>query len=135
MAWYVFCFGFIILISLISAANIFNTICTNMNVRKREFAMLRSVGLTQRGYTKMLNLECLIYGIKGLAYGFGFSLPVMLAMYYFSHEKSLGGFYLPWLYVGIAVFCVFLVVYAAMLYGKRKAGKENIIDVLKREDM
>lgn len=39
----IFSFGFIILISLIAGANVFNTISTNIQLRRREFAMLKSV--------------------------------------------------------------------------------------------
>ncbi len=62
----VFSYGFIILISLIALANVFNTISTNIQLRKREFAMLKSTGMTPRGFTVMMCYECLLYGIKGL---------------------------------------------------------------------
>lgn len=127
----VFSYGFIILISLISAANVFNTISTNMGLRRREFAMLKSVGMTQRGFLRMLNFECLIYGIKGLFYGFLVTVPTVMFMYYLGFGHTLEGFYLPWRYAVIAVLCVFAVVYATMLYAQTKAKKEDIIEALK----
>lgn len=127
----VFCFGFIILISLISAANIFNTISTNMNLRRREFAMLKSLGMTQKEYRRMLNFECIIYGVKGLGIGFLLSFLSTILMYYAGHEKTMEGFYLPWRYFVISIVCVFGVVYATMLYGRTKAKKENLIDAMK----
>ena len=36
--------------SLVAVANIFNTISTNLFLRRREFAMLRSAGITQKGF-------------------------------------------------------------------------------------
>jgi putative ABC transport system permease protein len=51
----VFSYGFIVLISLIAAANVFNTISTNINLRRREFAMLKSVGMSQKEMNKMMN--------------------------------------------------------------------------------
>ena len=68
----VFAYGFIVLISLIAAANVFNTISTNISLRRREFAMLKSVGMTQKGFHRMMNYECLLYGSKALLLG----LPV-----------------------------------------------------------
>lgn len=65
----VFSYGFIILISLISMTNVFNTISTSIALRRREFAMLRSVGLTQRGFARMMDYECIIYGAPGAAVG------------------------------------------------------------------
>lgn len=61
----IFSYGFIILISLIALANVFNTISTNISLRRREFAMLKSVGMTQRGFNRMMNYECILYGAKG----------------------------------------------------------------------
>ena len=62
-------YGFIILISAIAALNVFNTISTNVLLRRREFAMLRSVGMTNRGFNKMMNFECVLYGTKSLIFG------------------------------------------------------------------
>ncbi len=125
-----FCYGFITLISLICAANIFHTISTNMGLRRREFAMLKSVGMTQKGFRRMLNFECMLYGLKGFGAGFMISFPVTLFMYYFGNNGSFGGFFLPARYVVIAAFCVFAVVYASMLYGKGRLKRENIIEAL-----
>lgn len=129
----VFCFGFITLISLISAANVFNTISTNIRLRKREFAMLKSMGMTQRGFTRMLNLECIIYGTKGLGFGLMLAIPCVVLLYYFGNDRDLTGFYLPWRYVVISAVCVFAVVYATMLYGKNRTKKEEIMDALKQD--
>ena len=74
----VFAYGFIILISLIALANVFNTISTSISLRRREFAMLKSIGLSEKGFMRMMNYECIIYGVKGLAWG----LPASAAMTY-----------------------------------------------------
>ncbi len=131
----VFAFGFITLISLIAAANVFNTISTNINLRRREFAMLKSVGMTPKGFTRMMNFECLLYGFKGLLYG----LPVsFLVTWYIYHTISNGldtNFFIPWYSIAIAVGSVFLVVFVTMLYSMSKIKKENTIDVLKNENV
>lgn len=64
-----FSYGFIVLISLIAAANVFNTISTNISLRRREFAMLKSVGMTAKGFNHMMNFECLLYGSRALLLG------------------------------------------------------------------
>lgn len=130
----VFAYGFIVLISLISVANVFNTISTSILLRRREFAMLKSVGMTERGVSKMLMYECLLYGIKSLAYG----IPVSFVITYLIF-KSVGAgyemdFYLPWQSVGIAVCSVFMVVFSTMLYARERVKKDNLIDVLKNEN-
>ena len=73
----VFTYGFITLISFISIANIFNTISTSISLRSREFAMLQSVGMTPKGFRKMINYESIFYGVNALAYGLPISVLVM----------------------------------------------------------
>ncbi len=131
----VFSFGFITLISLIAAANVFNTISTNINLRRREFAMLKSVGLTPESFRKMMNFECLLYGFKGLLYGLPVSFLVTLWIYRTISNGLDASFYIPWYSVVLAVFSVFLVVFVTMLYSMNKIKKENTIDVLKNENI
>ncbi|MGI5911070.1 MAG: ABC transporter permease [Syntrophomonadaceae bacterium] len=131
----VFTYGFIVLITAISMANIFNTISTSIALRKREFAMLKSVGMTPKGFNKMLNYESIFYGIKSLVYGLPLSIIVMYLIY-----RSLGytfsyGFVLPWASIGYVVIAVFVIVGAAMLYSSSKVKKENIVDALKQENI
>ncbi len=131
----VFAYGFVILISLISVANVFNTISTNVSLRRREFAMLKSVGMTQKGFNKMMNLECLLYGIKALALG----LPVSFGVTYLIYSAITQGyeteFYLPLKAIAIAIISVFLVVFVTMMYAMRKIKKDNPIDALKNENL
>lgn len=75
----VLCYGFITLISLIALANVFNTMSTNLMLRRREFAMLRSVGMTGRSFRLMLGYECVIYGLRSLVYGTILSLLISFA--------------------------------------------------------
>ena len=59
-------YGFVILIALIAVANVFNTISTNVALRRKDFAMLRSVGMTRKGFHRMMCYECLMYDTKAL---------------------------------------------------------------------
>ncbi|MCL2757387.1 MAG: ABC transporter permease, partial [Coriobacteriia bacterium] len=77
----VFTYGFTILISLIAVANVFNTVSTSINLRRREFAMLRSVGMTDGAFNRMMNYECIFYGLKALLYGLPASLAVTYLIY------------------------------------------------------
>ena len=131
----VFSYGFIVLISLITVANVFNTISTNVNLRRREFAMLKSVGMTTRGFNKMMNFECVFYGLKALLFGLPVSLLISLLIRQSLNQGIVAAYELPWLSVGIAVLSVFLVVFVTMLYAMSKVRKENIIDALKNENL
>ncbi len=131
----IFSYGFIVLISLIAAANVFNTISTNIGLRRREFAMLKSIGMTQKMFNGMMNYECLLYGIKALAYG----IPVSILVTYLIYNGILGGleikFFIPWYSIVIAVGSVFAVVFATMIYAMQKIKKDNPIDALKDENL
>ncbi len=131
----VFSYGFIVLISLIAAANVFNTISTNISLRRREFAMLKSVGMTQKDFNKMMNFECLLYGSRALLYG----LPVSCGITYLIYLAIMKGyettFHLPWTAIGIAVLSVFLVVGSTMMYSMSKVKKDKPIDALKNENL
>jgi len=132
---FVFFYGFVALITAICAANIFNTISTGILLRKREFAMLKSVGMTPEGFNKMINYESLFYGIKALLYGLPVSFGVMYLIY-IALSNSFGfAFAIPWGSVLAAVITVFVLVGSTMLYSSSKIKKENIIDVLRTENI
>ncbi len=129
----VFSYGFIILIALISITNVFNTISTNVMIRKREYAMLRSVGMTEKSIRKMTNYECLIYGWKSLSWGLILSIIIVILMY-----RGLGNavdlaFTIPWASFAIAIVSVFAVVFITMLYATNKLKKDNLVETLRRE--
>jgi putative ABC transport system permease protein len=129
----IFTYGFVILISLITIANVFNTISTGIRLRRREFAMLRSVGLGDRSFDKMMNFECIFYGFKALLYG----LPASAVMTWLIYKiLSIGvalPFVLPWSGIAISVFSVFFVVFVTMLYAVHQMKHANIIDALRDE--
>ena len=131
----VFAYGFIVLISLIAAANVFNTISTNISLRRREFAMLKSVGMTQKGFRRMMNYECLLYGSKALLLGLPVSCGITYLIYRAVTTAYEASFHLPWAAIGIAVLSVFLVVFATMMYSMSKVKKDNPIDALKNENL
>jgi putative ABC transport system permease protein len=131
----VFTYGFITLISLISIANIFNTISTSISLRKREFAMLRSVGMTPKGFNKMINYESMFYGLQSLLFGLPISVGVMGLIYWSLSNTFDYGFALPWMSILFVVVAIFIIVSSAMLYSIAKIKKENIIDGLKQENI
>jgi putative ABC transport system permease protein len=131
----VFIYGFIVLIIAISIANILNTISTSISLRTREFAMLKSVGMTPEGFNKMIHYESIFYGIKALLYGLPLSIGTMLLMY-----KSFSGsfsysFTLPWLQILYTIIAVFIIVGISMGHASSKVKKENIIDALKQDNI
>lgn len=128
-------YGFILLITLVSIANIFNTISTSISLRKREFAMLKSVGMTPKGFNKMINYESIFYGIKSLLYGLPISIGVIYLIYKALMNSFQFEFTLPWISIIYVIMAVFIMVSTTMLYASSKVKKENIIDALKQESI
>ena len=126
---------FIAMISLIAVANVFNTISTNIKLRRRELAMLRSVGMSDRDFNKMMCFECALYGARTMLWG----LPLSGILSWLIYQGIvIGGgdldFIFPWGSIGISMIGVFLVVFITTLYAIHEIKRENIIDAL-RDDM
>ena len=131
----IFSYGFIALISLIAAANVFNTVSTAFLLRRREFAVLSSVGMTPKEMNRMLSFECLLYGLKALLYGIPVSLLVTWEIYQVVKSSMDTSFYVPVFSIVIAVFSVFAVVFVTMLYARSRMRHENIIDSIRQESL
>jgi len=131
----VFVYGFITLISLICIANIFNTITTNAALRQKEFAMLRSVGMTPGSFNRMIRFESIFYGIKALILG----LPISILISYFLYRQEMQvysfAYSLPWMNYLIAIALVFIMVFTTMMYSVSRINKSNIVDTLKMDTM
>ena len=131
----VFSYGFILLIGVISIANVFNTISTNIILRRKEFAMLRSVGMSEKGFQRMLNYECLIYGGRSLAIG----LPISFIFSFFIHrvinQMVQVDYFIPYVSILLAITMVFVVVFITMLYTTRKIRRNNVIEELRIENI
>lgn len=133
----VFTYVFVIMISLIAVANVFNTISTNIRLRRRELAMLRSVGMSDRDFNKMMNFECVFYGMRALIFGLPIAGIISWLIYLglVSVEKIDNFvFVFPWGSMAISVISVLFIVFVTMLYAIRRIQRENIIDAL-RDDM
>ena len=130
----VFLYGFITLMALISVANIFNTVSTSIDLRRKEFAMLKSVGVAPKGFIRMLRFESLFYGLKALVFG----LPLGLLCSYFMQRILVAGsfdiaFYPDWrVYLGVTL-AVFFIVGMSMWYATSKVKKDTIVETLKTE--
>jgi len=131
----VFIYGFISLITLIGIANIFNTISTNITLRRREFAMLKSVGMTPASFRRMINFESMFYGIKALLYGLPISFVISYLMYFVFRKGIEFQFSLPWLNIAICIVGVMVIVSTTMMYSSSKIRRENIIDALRQENI
>ena len=126
---------FVAIIALISITNVFNTITTNINLRRREFAMLKSIGMTSNGFNGMMNFECVLYGAKSLLYGLPISVVILVILNLLMSWGYDMPFNLPWLAIFITIAGVFAAVFITMMYALSKVKKASPIVELKNENI
>ncbi len=133
----IFLYGFITVISLIGVTNIFNTITTNMNLRSKEFANLKSIGMTKKEFNRMINLETIFYGVKSLAYGIIIGTGISYLIYYTitSNESMEVEYVLPVKAILISIVFVMFIVGLIMRFSLNKINKQNIIETIRNENI
>lgn len=129
-------YGFIALVTLIGVTSVFNTINTSIALRRKEFAMLRSMGLTPRGFNKILYFESIFFGLKSLLY----AVPVAIGVTFLIGMQvasivTIEAFLLPFKSIAIAVVGVFIIVLMTMMYASSKIKKENILEAIREENI
>lgn len=129
-------YGFITLVTLIGVTSVFNTINTSIALRRKEFSMLRSMGLTPKGFNKILYFESLFFGLKSLIY----AIPVSLVVIYLLHCSfdtmvSFNTLMIPWKSILQATIGVFVIVLCTMYYASSKIKRENILEALREENI
>ena len=129
----IFLYGFIIVISLIGITNIFNTITTNMELRKQEFAMLKSIGMTSKEFKRMIRLESLFMGIKSLL--FGILIGIILSYLIHLSSDSDIPYKLPIVAIIISILVVFILISLIMKYSLNKINKQNTIETIRNENI
>ncbi len=131
----IFLYGFIIVISLIGITNIFNTITTNMELRKQEFAMLKSIGMTKKEFSRMIELESIFMGVKSLFFGISIGLGLSYLIYHSLVEESGYPYQFPLFAIVIAIIAVFLLISCLMRYSMHKIQKQNTIETIRNENI
>ncbi|MGN0435407.1 MAG: ABC transporter permease [Wujia sp.] len=128
-----FMYGFITVISLIGVTNIFNTITSNMELRQKEFAMLKSIGMTRKEFGRMVNLETLFYSCKALVFGVVSGLIASGFIHKAFNERVEDVFIFPGKAIVLSIIFVFVLVYIIMKYSIAKINKQNTIETIRKD--
>ena len=131
----VFSYGFIILVSLICVCNVFNTISTNIALRRRDFGILRSVGMQERQLRRMLLLECARYGVRSLLWGLPIGIGAGYGIYRLLDLGSAVTYRFPWMAVCIAALAVFFIVFITMRYAVHKLRRDDPITAIRMDTL
>ena len=131
----IFLYGFITVITLISVTNIFNTITTSMELRKPEFAMLKSVGMTSKEFNKMIRLESIFVCIKSLIFGIPIGLAISYLIYLLLSQDGGLKYHVPFNGIIISSIFVLLLISLLMKYSISKINKQNTIETIRNENI
>ncbi|MDR0964565.1 MAG: ABC transporter permease [Clostridium sp.] len=130
----IFVYGFIAMLTLIGLTNVISTITTNIRLRKQEFAVLVSMGMTQSGLKRMINYESLLCGLRSLFYG----LILGLALSRFLYNRLTDVVSFPYEFPLIPVIAAILAVLAITLVTQRSAAarvrRGNIIEAIRNNE-
>ncbi len=125
--------GFIIVITLISAVNIVNTVTTNILLRNKEIAALKAIGMTRKQVRKMITFEGVLFGLYGGI--IGSVAGTILAYILYNPMSNIRDFKftLPWNSIIISIVAVIIMGYVSALIPLRRLSKQNIIDSIRGE--
>lgn len=131
----IFLYIFIGVITLIDLTTIFNTITTNIEFRKQEFAVFRSIGMTSREFNKMIKLESVLIGLKTMIYSVPIAMIVCLFLYNIINLEANIEFHLPFIPILIALIFVSLLIYTMMKYCLNKVNNQNMIETIRNDNI
>ena len=134
----IFVYGFIAVITLIGITNIFNTVSTNMKLRQKEFAMLRSVGMTGKEFDRMIILESIFCSFKALLIGVPVGLLTGWLACFLVEKASYSDhsmYFFPLTEVILSITVVVMIVGSIMFYSVSKLKKQNIIETIRNENV
>jgi putative ABC transport system permease protein len=127
-------YGFIAVIALIGVTNIFNTITTNIQLRAKEFAMLKSVGMTDDEFNRMIRLESVLYTVRALLIGLPIGILISYGTHYLLGEGGISLSYeLPLIPILISIAVVTLLITVIMRYSVRQVSRQNIIETIRQD--
>lgn len=131
----IFLYGFLTVVTLIGVTNIFNVITTNIALRAKELAMLRSIGMTKKELDRMVRLESLFYTGKSMLIGLPLGVGISY-LFYMGLVNSLDfGYKLPIQACLIATVAVAILIFCIMKYSVKQVEKQNIIETLREDNI
>lgn len=131
----IFLYGFVGIVSLIGITNIFNTITNTMSLRRKEFATLKSVGMTKKEFSRMIRLESILMCIKSLIYGTIIGVLASYGIHLLLREQLDIGFSFPLMSIIVCIIVVLLLIVILMKYSMSKINKDNIIETIRNENI
>lgn len=132
----VFAYGLIVVIALIGITNIINTLSTGMELRSREFATLRSIGMTDKQFAGMVRLESVFISVKALVIGVPLGVLINYLLCFIMNRMGGAIIYKPpYKAIILCIVVVIMLIYAIMKLSMMKLRHNNIIETIKNENL
>ena len=132
----VFAYGLIVVIALIGITNIINTLSTGMELRSREFATLRSIGMTDKQFAGMVRLESVFISVKALVIGVPLGILISYLLCVIMNRMDGAIIYEPpYKAIILCIVVVIMLIYAIMKLSMTKLRHNNIIETIKNENL
>ena len=132
----VFAYGLIVVIALIGITNIINTLSTGMELRSREFATLRSIGMTDKQFSEMVRLESVFISVKALVIGVPLGILISYLLCVMMNRMDDAIIYEPpYKAIILCILVVIMLIYAIMKLSMTKLRHNNIIETIKNENL
>ena len=132
----VFAYGLIVVIALIGITNIINTLSTGMELRSREFATLRSIGMTDKQFAGMVRLESVFISVKALVIGVPLGILISYLLCVMMNRMDDAIMYVPpYKAIILCIVVVIMLIYAIMKLSMTKLRHNNIIETIKNENL
>lgn len=129
-----FIYCFTIVTGLIAVANVFNTLTTSLILRRREFAVLRSIGMGPRAFRRMIAYECASYALRGFALGFALAVAIHAILFEtMSDAFTSFTFTLPWPQVGLSAAIALAVILVSVAYALRASRTGSVVEALRSD--
>ena len=106
-----------------------------MNLRKKEFAMLKSIGMTKKEFNRMIRLESIFYGVKSLVIGIPIGILLSYGIYNIFKDNMEMEYVLPIKAIVMAIVFVAIVIGIIMKYSMNKINKQNIIETIRNDNI
>lgn len=129
-----FSYVFMLLISMICICNVFNTISTNIALRRRDFGMLKSMGMQKKEIYQMVLHECVLYGSRALLWGIPIGFAVSFLIHAAVYDIQETPYKMPMMAMMTAILSVLIVVAISMLYAVRRLSIDNPVEAIRSEN-
>lgn len=128
-------YSFVGVVIVIAIINTFNTIYASIILRKKEFATLKSIGMSNKQIRKMTSLEGIFYGLDSIIFGIIISIFILYIMYKIMIETRVYLFEISWVSILGSIIVMYVVIFFAIICARRKIKNKNIIEEVREENI